>query len=146
MHYSREAIAVAILVGLGCGKHFPASGGTHGTEVGVSIYYDPSTSTDRKFMRVQFKLSPEELASIGALIPDVSRAEPQKPCKHAVPPFGIELYRPGATTSFARGDFSHAPGELVLDFDDGEHGRLRGQQAFHDALVAVIKQRGYWKK
>jgi hypothetical protein len=93
---------------------------------------------------VRFRLTREELDRVKAYIPDVSAADDHQ-CKCGVPRFGVALYEPGAVAPFAEGDFFHGPDQLTLTFEGRGSGRLLGQQAFHDALVAVIQARGHWK-
>ena len=133
-------VAVTLLA-IAC-SHVPRSGASHGTEVGVWVYetFPPERPVDP----VRFRLSPAELDQVKASIPDVSSAEDHT-CKCGVPRFGIELYERGAVKPFAQGHFFHGPDELELSFDERGPGLLRGQQAFHDAIVAVIQQRGHWK-
>lgn len=133
--------AVLALVWIGC-SHVPHSGPSHGTEVGVWVYetFPPKSGGGP----VRFRLTPAELDQIKAVIPDVSDADDHA-CKCGVPRFGIELYERGAVKSFAHGHFFHGADELELSFDERGPGLLRGQRAFHDALVAVIKARGHWK-
>lgn len=122
-------------------SHVPHSGPSRGTEIAVWVY---ETFPPERGGPVRFRLTPAELAQVKAFIPDVSTAQDHA-CKCGVPRFGIELYERGAVKSFAQGHFFHGPDELELSFDKRDPGLLRGQTAFHDALVAVIKARGHWK-
>jgi hypothetical protein len=139
----RFLIALALaFVWLGCSRHVPHSGAAHGTEIGVWVY--ETFPPDGPGQPVRFRLSADELARVERHIPDVAGAEDHA-CKCGVPRFGIELFQPGAARAFAEGHFFHGPDELTVSFADGTPGRLRGQQAFHDALVAVIQARGHWR-
>lgn len=120
----------------------PHTGPERGTEIGVWVYETfPPTHGESP---VRFRLSRAELDQVKSLIPDVSDAD-EHACKCGVARFGIELYERGGARPVAEGHFFHGPDELILSFDDRDPGRLRGQQAFHDALVAVIQARGHWK-
>jgi hypothetical protein len=143
MRYARPALLAIALLWFACSKHSPPSGAAHGTEIGVWVYetFPPASPGSP----VRFRLSADELARIAHVIPDVSTAEDHA-CKCGVPRFGIELFQPGAARPFAEGHFFHGPDELTLTFDDRDPGRLHGQQAFHDALVAAIQARGYWPR
>lgn len=139
----RVALAFALL-GLvtACRPPLPQTGPDRGTEVGVWVYetFPPQHGEPP----VRFRLSSTEHARVAALIPDVSEADDHA-CKCGAPRFGIELYERGGTRRVAEGHFFHGPDELILSFEAGGTGRLSGQQAFHDALVAVIRKRGHWK-
>lgn len=130
-------VLVLALVGIwvGCSKQVPHSGAAHGTEVGVWLY------TAAGEQPVRFRLTGEELERLRAVMPDVSAAD-EYADKCGVPPFGIELFEPGATVPFAEGHFFHGPDELTLSFHDRSPGRLRGTRAFHDAIVGVLAERG----
>lgn len=136
------SVLLLALLWLGCAKQFPKTGAAYGTEIGVWVYetFPPVGGAGP----VRFRLTPAELDQIKAVIPDVSAAEDHG-CKCGVPRFGIELFERGAVTHFAEGHFFHGPDELELSFDGRGPARLRGQTAFHDALVAVIQARGHWK-
>jgi hypothetical protein len=142
MRYLHPLVLV-LVVWLGCGRHVPPSGPAHGTEIGVWVY--ETFPPDAPGHPVRFRLSADELDRVKRYIPDVSSAEDHA-CKCGVPRFGIELFQPGAVHPFAEGDFFHGPDQLTLTFDERGPGRLRGQQAFHDALVAVIQARGHWRE
>ena len=137
----RLAIALLVLV-VGCGRPVAHTGAARGTEIAVWVY--ETFPPEHGEPPVRFRLSAAELDQIKASIPDVSDADDHA-CKCGVPRCGMELYERGATTPVAEGHFFHGPDELILSFDDRDPGRLGGQRAFHDALVAVIQQRGHWK-
>ena len=135
----RHVILIALLC-LGCSKQVPHSGAAHGTEVGIWVYkpFPPAHGEPP----AKFRLTGAELDQVRAAMPDVSDADDYAD-KCGVPPFGIELYEPGAAAPFAEGHFFHGPDELMLSFHDRSPGRLRGTRAFYDALVAVLNARGY---
>jgi hypothetical protein len=139
MRYPRVLIAIALLA-LGCSKNIPATGPAYGTELGILIIARP----DQGRAPVEFRLSRDEIARLEPYIPDLSRASKHRLCKHGVPDFVIRFYDRGATRPLAEGDF-HEPDLLVFEVDGGRRGELRAQQAFHDALVAVIQARGHLK-
>ena len=124
-----------------CSKQVPHTGPNRGTEIAISVY---ETSSETWGKPVQFRLTPDELARVHPHLPDVADADDYL-CKCGVPSFAFELYERGATEHFAQGHFFHGPDELVVTFDAGGGGRLRGTKRFHDALVAVIQARGYLK-
>lgn len=138
-----RALNVLVLVGMwvGCsGTQVPHSGPTYGTEVGIWAYKAfPPVGGEPP---VKFRLAGAELERVRTAMPDISTADDHAD-KCGVPPFGIELFEPGASVPFAEGHFFHGPDELTLSFRDRSPGRLRGTRAFYDAIVAVLKARGF---
>ncbi|HEY5922412.1 MAG TPA: hypothetical protein VIV11_12110 [Kofleriaceae bacterium] len=134
-------LVACTLLASGC-SHVPRSGARYGTEVSVWVY--ETFPPEQMGSPARFRMTADELARVNPTLPDVSTADDHA-CKCGVPRFGIELYEKGATKPYAEGHFFHGPDELTLSFDERSPGRLKGQTAFHDAIVAVIQARNLWK-
>jgi hypothetical protein len=93
---------------------------------------------------VRFELTAAEWQVVEPYLPDLASAGDHELCKDGIPAFTVELLeRPGAP-SFAEGHFFHGSDRLIFDVGSGaEEREIGGQARFHDAVVAVVRGRGY---